>query len=78
VDYITVDCATGEVTCTPLTPDQIAARQAAADQAAAKQQAATAARQQLVATVQASTDPALLALAQLLEVIPNNTTTGES
>lgn len=68
-DAVTVDCSTGDVTCVPLTPDEIAARQAAADQIAAQQQAAAAARQQLVATVAASADPALLALAKLVGVI---------
>lgn len=73
MDSITVDCLTGEVTCTPLTPDQIAARQAADDQLAAQQQAAAAARQHLIDTVQASTDPALLALAQLVGIISSST-----
>lgn len=66
---VTVDCATGDVTCVPLTPDQIAAQQAAAAQVAAQQQAAANARAQLVATVAASTDPALIALAKLMGVI---------
>lgn len=68
-DCVTIDCSTGGVVCTPLTPDQVAARQAAAAQLAAQQQAAAAARQQLVNEVAASTDPALLALAKLLGVI---------
>jgi len=73
VDSITVDCATGDVTCTPLTPDQIAARQAAADALAAQQRAAAATQQRLLAAVQASTDPALLALAQLVGILPIST-----
>lgn len=76
MDAITVDCVTGEVTCTPLTPDQIAARNAAADALAAQRQAAAATQQRLLAAVQASTDPALLALAQLVGIIP--TTEGPS
>lgn len=66
---VTVDCSTGDVVCVPLTPDEVAARQAAADALAAQQQAAIAARQQLVATVSASTDPALLALAKWVGMI---------
>lgn len=68
-DDVTVDCSTGDVLCRPLTPDEMAARQAAAEQLAAQQQAATAARQQLVATVTASPDPAIQALAKLIGVI---------
>ena len=68
-DAVIVDCATGDVTCTPLTPEEIAARQAAADQWAAQQQAAADARATLIATVAASTDPALLALAKLVGLI---------
>jgi hypothetical protein len=68
-DNMTVDCATGDTTCVPLTPDQIAAQQAAASQAAAQQQAAATARAQLVATVAASPDPAVQALAKLVGII---------
>lgn len=68
-DDMTVDCSTGEVTCVPLTPDQVAAQQAAAQQAEQQQQDAATARAQLVSTVQASTDPAIQALAKLVGVI---------
>lgn len=68
-DDVTVDCSTGQVVRTPLTPDQVAARQAAADQLAAQQQAAATARQQLVIAVSASRDPALLALAKWVGMI---------
>lgn len=67
---VTVDCTSGQVVCTPLTPDQIAAQQAAASQAVAQQQAAAAARQQLIATVAADTTPAIQALGKLLGLIP--------
>lgn len=78
-DGVTVDCTTGEITCVPLTPDQIAAQQAAAAAYAQQQQAEAAAQAQLVATVQASTDPAMQALAQLTGVIPSpGTDTPES
>lgn len=66
---VDVDCTTGQVTCIPLTPDQIAAQQAAAAQLAQQQQAAANARAQLVATVAASTDPAIQALAKLIGII---------
>jgi len=68
-DDVIVDCATGDVVCTPLTPQEIAERQAAADQLAQQQAAAAAARQQQVATIAASTDPALLAPARFVGVI---------
>lgn len=66
---VTVDCSTGDVVCAPLTPDELAARQAAVDALAQQQATAAAARQQLIATVAASTDPATLALAKLMGVI---------
>jgi len=66
---VTVDCSTGDVVCIPLTPEEIAARQAAADALAQQQAAAAAARQKDVSAVTASTDPALLALARLVGVI---------
>jgi len=66
---VTVDCSTGDVVCIPLTPEEIAARQAAADALAQQQAATAAARQKDIGTVTASTDPALLALARLVGVI---------
>lgn len=69
-DGVMVDCSSGSVYCTPLTPEQIAAQQAAAQQAAAQEQAAATAQQQLVSTVAASTDSAVLALGQLMGILP--------
>lgn len=69
LDAVTVDCSNGDVTCVPLTADEIAARQAAADALAQQQAAAAAARQQLIATVAADTTPAIQALAKLVGVI---------
>lgn len=68
-DSVTVNCANGHVACVPLTPDEIAARQAAADQLAQQQAAVTARQQQLVDAATASTDPALLALAKWVGMI---------
>lgn len=68
-DDLTVDCSTGDVTCVPLTPDQVAAQQQAASQIQAQQQAAANARAQQIAAVAASTDPAVHALGQLLGLI---------
>lgn len=68
-DDVTVDCTTGDVVCVPLTPEELAARQAEADQLAQQQAAAAAARQQLVAKVAASNDPATIALAKWVGMI---------
>lgn len=68
-ENVTVDCSTGDVVCTPLTPEEIAARQAAADALAQQQASAAAARQKDISAVLASPDPALLALARLMGVI---------
>lgn len=69
-DVVDVNCSNGQVGCRP----QSAQEQAAASAlAAAYEQGVEAAAQQhatLVAAVQASTDPALLALAQLVGVLP--------
>lgn len=69
-DVIEVDCMTGTSTCRPMTPEEAAAQAAVAD---AGDQAAAAAAQQratLISAVAASTDPALIALAQLQGVLP--------
>lgn len=70
-DNVIVDCGTGDVVCIPLTDEEIAARKAIADELAAQQQAAEAARVQLVTAVQASTDSTVLALAQLVGILPS-------
>lgn len=70
-DTIVVDCASGLVTRATLTTEEVAARYADAEQHRTAQQAEADRREQLVAVVAASADPAMQALATLLGVIPS-------
>lgn len=72
LDYAAVhtvhDCATGEATHTPLTPEELVEQADLAAKHGADQQATAEHRQALIDTVKSSTDPAITALVDLLGV----------
>lgn len=65
-----VDCSTGHVTHAPLSIEEVEARQQRSVAHAVARQAEADARRQLVAAVVESADPAVLALAKLMGVLP--------
>ncbi len=68
---IAVDCSSGRVVHIPLTAEDVAGRQAEFVRHTTARQAEMELRQQLIATVAASADPAVQALATLLGLVPH-------
>lgn len=62
--HVTVDCRTGEATCTPLTRQELDEQHAAAAEAEAEQLVVRAEEERLRAAVAAHPDPIVQALAQ--------------
>lgn len=63
---VEICCKTGHITITPLTPEEISEKKASDEVTNQKQLEVEAVRAQLLATVQASDDPSVQALAKLL------------